>query len=60
MDTGKARPQEDIVEDVVLHHNRMSPMGNSRMAKSVEGTSVYQEGNKGKRIKRIQHVTEIK
>jgi len=35
-------------------------MGNSRMSKSVEGTSGYQEGNKGKRIRRIQHVAEIK
>jgi hypothetical protein len=47
MDIRKGRPQEHMVKYAVLNHNRRSTMGNNKMARSVEGTSGYQERNIG-------------
>jgi hypothetical protein len=39
MNTSKERPQEDMVEDVVLYYSRGSTMDDRRMDRLVDGTS---------------------
>jgi hypothetical protein len=48
MDTSKERPQEDMVKDAVLHHNRRSTMGNKEWPDQWKVPVVVKKGTKGK------------